>query len=207
MYKIFFKDRAIILTDHIDSDLGRKFGAIHKLGSDGELRRFLAEFEANDERQEVFIYHHNQRELLSRVKNCYDNIAAAGGLVMDEPNQHFLAINRRGRPDLPKGKAEPGESFEETARREVSEECGIGPPEIVKTLGPSFHIYYPGEKPVLKETRWFEMKDHSRKKPAPQVEEEITSVDWLPVSEAGRFADETFPSIKEIIKKAGLITP
>ncbi|MGM0376610.1 MAG: NUDIX hydrolase [Bacteroidota bacterium] len=207
MYKIFFKDRAIILTDHIDSDLSREFGAIHKLGSDGELRRFLAEFEASEDRKEFFIYHHNKRELLYRVKSCYDNIAAGGGLVMDPRHQYFLALNRRGRPDLPKGKAEPGESFEQTARREVSEECGIAPPEIVKPLGPSFHIYYMAGKPVLKETRWFEMEDHQQTKPAPQAEEEISSVHWLPVSEAARFANETFPSIKEIIEKAGLIKP
>ncbi|MFW5890446.1 MAG: NUDIX hydrolase [Marinilabiliaceae bacterium] len=205
MYKIFFKDRAIILTDHINSDLSQEFAAIHKLGSDGELRRFLTEFENNDKKKEVFLYHHNQRELLRRVKNCYDNIAAAGGLVMDPARRHFLALNRRGHPDLPKGKAEPGESFEEAARREVSEECGIDPPEIVKPLGPSFHIYYIEGQPVLKETRWFEMKDHSGKKPAPQLDEEITSADWLPVSEAVRFAGKTFPSIKEIMKKAKLI--
>jgi len=205
MYKIFFKDRALILTDHIDSDLTRDFGAIHKLGSDGELRRFLSEFEANDARQEAFIYHHNLRDLLHRVKDRYKNIAAAGGLVMDPQQQHFLALNRRGRPDLPKGKAEAGESFEETARREVSEECGIDPPRIIKPLGPSFHIYHLEGQPVLKETRWFEMEDNGGIPPAPQVEEEITTAGWLPVSEAARFAYETFPSIKDIMKKTGLI--
>ena len=205
MYKIFFKDRAIILTDHIDSDLTRDFGAIHKLGSEGELRRFLSDFEANDARKQAFIYHHNQRDLLHRVKDCYENIAAAGGLVMDPQHQHFLALNRRGRPDLPKGKAEAGESSEETARREVSEECGIDPPKIIKPLGPSFHIYYLEGQPVLKETRWFEMEAPNGQKPHPQVEEEITTAEWLPVSEAAWFAKNTFPSIKEIMKNAGLI--
>lgn len=54
----------------------------------------------------------------------YKNIEAAGGLVL-RSDGHFLGIFRLGKWDLPKGKAEKGESMETTALREVEEECGI----------------------------------------------------------------------------------
>ncbi len=199
MYKIFFKDRAIILTDHIDADLGPDFGAIHKLGSEGELKNFLSNFEANENLNEAVIYHHNKHELFRRFRGYFKNLQAAGGVVLNLNKDSFLTIIRRNRPDLPKGKVELNETFEEAAVREVSEECGINPTEILAPLGNTFHTYYIGNQHILKETRWFEMIYRGDKEPTPQKEEDITQVKWLPISEAKQFAQKTYPSIKEII--------
>jgi 8-oxo-dGTP diphosphatase len=54
-----------------------------------------------------------------------DRIEAAGGVVMRDGQ---LALVHRPRYDdwtLPKGKLDPGESFEEAALREVAEETGL----------------------------------------------------------------------------------
>jgi len=47
----------------------------------------------------------------------------AGGLVTNENNE-LLMIFRRGKWDLPKGKADEGETVEACALREVEEETG-----------------------------------------------------------------------------------
>ena len=52
------------------------------------------------------------------------SIIAAGGIVMNKNNE-VLLIHRRGKWDLPKGKLDCGETIEDTAVREVSEEVGI----------------------------------------------------------------------------------
>jgi 8-oxo-dGTP diphosphatase len=53
-------------------------------------------------------------------------VRAAGGVVLDEDG--LLVLVHRPRYDdwtLPKGKLDPGESFEEAALREVEEETGL----------------------------------------------------------------------------------
>jgi 8-oxo-dGTP pyrophosphatase MutT (NUDIX family) len=205
MYKIFFKDRVVFLTDNIETHLTPDFGAIHKLGSDGELKKFIQNFETNTKQQEAIIYHHNKYELFRRFRACFKNLLAAGGLVWNKDEDHFLTIIRRSRPDLPKGKVEPGESFEEAAVREVAEECGIENTEITGQLDATFHTYHLNNQHILKETQWFEMIYNGNKTPKPQQEEEITQVKWMPSIEAHAFALNTYPSIVEIIKAAKLI--
>jgi 8-oxo-dGTP diphosphatase len=54
-----------------------------------------------------------------------DEIRAAGGVVVRDGK---IAVVHRPRYDdwsLPKGKLEPGETFEQAALREVEEECGL----------------------------------------------------------------------------------
>jgi 8-oxo-dGTP diphosphatase len=54
-----------------------------------------------------------------------DEIQAAGGLVVRDGE--VLVVHRPGYSDwsLPKGKLDPGESWEEAALREVEEEAGV----------------------------------------------------------------------------------
>ncbi len=205
MYKIFFKDRVVLLTDRIDSDLTTGFDGIHKLGSDGELKKFLTSFENNEGREQAIIYHHNKHELFQRFRSCYKNLLAAGGLIWNPEKTHFLTMCRLGRPDLPKGKVEKEETFEEAAIREVEEECGIRNPEIISPIGPSFHVYHLNGQTILKETRWFEMIYHGNSTPTPQTEEDISEINWVSGENVKNFADTTYPSIREILKKTGLI--
>jgi len=52
-------------------------------------------------------------------------------------------MRRRDRWDLPKGKVNLGETFEQTAVREVMEECGLQELEIINPMLSTYHSYYP----------------------------------------------------------------
>lgn len=90
-----------------------------------------------------------------------DPIRAAGVLLLtrDEPRE-FLLMRHPDRWDLPKGHCEPGETFRETALRELQEETGIDrrllelDEEFVFEL--EYPVHYPGQpRPVAKRVRYF----------------------------------------------------
>ena len=59
---------------------------------------------------------------------------AAGGVVIHQGRVLLLRRPRSGEVRLPKGHIEDGESPEETALREVMEETGYGPLEVLAAL-------------------------------------------------------------------------
>jgi len=65
-------------------------------------------------------------------------VHAAGGAVTDERGR-LLAMYRRNRWDLPKGKLDKGEAVPDAAVREVMEECGLKHVEIVDTIADGSH--------------------------------------------------------------------
>ena len=58
----------------------------------------------------------------------YEQIESCGMIVMDGCS--ILLIERNGKWDLPKGKREEGESYIQTALRELEEETGIRENEV-----------------------------------------------------------------------------
>lgn len=101
-------------------------------------------------------------------------VSAGGGLVLNDKKE-VLFIFRNGTWDLPKGRTEKGETIEETAIREVEEECGISNLKLIKPLLTTYHVYFE-EKIKLKETFWFLMTSNYKDKLIPQLEEGITKV-------------------------------
>ncbi len=200
MYKVFFKDRIVFLTDNIERDLSSDFGAIFKYSNTKELQDFIWNFDRKKELKKAFIYHHNLEELIELFSNCFKRIDAAGGAVFNKQNE-LLFIHRLGLWDLPKGKAEKGESIEETALREVEEECSISPLEITKPLNPTFHTYTLKGKLILKKTYWYEMKYAGNDAPKPQLEEDITEAIWIKTDELTRVTENTYPSIIEVLSE------
>ncbi len=198
MYKVFFKDRIVFLTDNIERDLSSDFGAIFKYSNHKELHDFILNFERKDEIKKAFIYHHNLEELMELFASCFKNINAAGGAVINAKNE-MLFIHRLGVWDLPKGKAEKGESIEETAIREVEEECSISNLKIIKSLSPTWHTYTLKGKLILKKTYWYQMEYLGSEIPKPQLEEDITMAEWIPCSEISKTTNNTYPSIKEVL--------
>ena len=71
---------------------------------------------------------------------------SAGGVVIRyEFGQPLVALTREGPYAdyiLPKGHVEPGETLEQTARREILEEAGISRLEIVRFLGVRSRLDY-----------------------------------------------------------------
>jgi len=127
---------------------------------------------------------------------------AAGGLVVNE-KQEYLLILRHGKWDLPKGKLEYDETPEAAAVREVSEECGIAPPEIIKPIEKTFHTYELKGKRTLKKTHWFLMRSTNAGELIPQREEDIEEARWMTKEEVLKsvFAN-TYASIKELLEKS-----
>jgi 8-oxo-dGTP diphosphatase len=83
-----------------------------------------------------------------------DEVQAAGGLVVRDDGR--VAVIHRPRYDdwsLPKGKLEPGETFEAGALREVEEETGVRG-RIVEELSPVRYVDRKGRDKIV---RWYRM--------------------------------------------------
>ena len=112
-------------------------------------------------------------------------LEAAGGYVVRRSTKgklKVLTIFRRGVWDLPKGKLDPGETPENGAIREVSEEVGIKKKSLtlLQPLGVSLHGYILPRKMrfAVKTTHWYAMET-TQNEFAPQKKEGIEAVGWM----------------------------
>ena len=157
MYKVFFNDRTIHLTGSSHESLSGKMGLFCPYISTPELHRLVRFFSTKEELPRLWLIHRDLAFLQSEFRKMFRPVKAGGGVVVNN-HGHFLMIRRRGMWDLPKGKLEEGEDFESAALREVEEETGLSALSLATPLISTFHTYGPAESPVLKETRWFEMR-------------------------------------------------
>lgn len=138
-------------------------------------------------------------KLACAIKTVFRQAPAAGGVVIID-NQ-FVAIERNGIPDLPKGHIEKGESPEVAALREVEEETGITNLEIIKELPSTWHCYLLDNQWTIKKTSWFLMRTKSGMKNIPQTEEGISKVYLVDKKHVRDFEDRTFASLKTLVPK------
>jgi 8-oxo-dGTP pyrophosphatase MutT (NUDIX family) len=107
-------------------------------------------------------------------------VEAAGGLVKNGDGE-YLMIFRNGKWDLPKGKREAGESMEQTAVREVMEECGLNGLALQDLLLTTYHTYTWQGVDVLKKTCWYTMTCSGKRcNLQPQAEEGIEVAEFVP---------------------------
>lgn len=139
----------------------------------------------------------NGENLAFAIKNMLRQAPAAGGVVIID-NQ-FVAIERNGIPDLPKGHIEKGESPEVAALREVEEETGITNLEIIKELPATWHCYLLDNQWTIKKTSWYLMKTDSGMKNIPQTEEGISKVYLVDKQGVNDFEKNTFASLKTLV--------
>ncbi|MGC2241228.1 MAG: NUDIX hydrolase [Acidimicrobiia bacterium] len=118
-------------------------------------------------------------------------ISAAGGVVFRKTpkgNLRLLVAHRPSYDDwsFPKGKADPGETPEETAIREVLEETGYHC-RIVTTMGTTRYRVTGG----IKEVSWFAMRPLPDS-PGFEKNREVDRIKWLSRSKAAQTLDYEF---------------
>ncbi len=197
MYKIFFYDRAIILVPNAEILDKNKIDWCFPYISEEKLRILINDFQSNSLLSEIFISHPNTDELFNAFKKNFLYIEAAGGLVKNLQNE-YLVIRRLGKWDLPKGKVEKDETVENTAHREILEECGINNLQQIRELSPTYHCYTLKNQQILKKTYWFEMLYSGTNTPIPQQEESISDVKWVKTSDIPAVIENTYLSLIDV---------
>ena len=191
MYKVFINKLSIILTSK-NKSLSKENSFLLTSITLNEILKKVRKH------KKIFLYHPKKSELLKVFKSKIKVIFASGGIVRNDNNQ-ILFIYRRGKWDLPKGKAEKGESIRETAVREVIEETGIEKLKIDKYFSNTFHIVRNNKKYFLKETSWFLMSSNFKGKLKPQLNEGIKSVKWKTFDDAKKIKKKTYGNISIIL--------
>jgi len=118
----------------------------------------------------------------------FDEVSSGGVVVRPaEGGWEVCLIGVGGAWSLPKGLVEPGESPEETALREISEEVGI-PLGLLRVLAPlpaSEYAYRRDGRLVFKRVDHFLVEVPAGTGAVPQAEE-VDEVAWVPLAEAPR---------------------
>jgi 8-oxo-dGTP pyrophosphatase MutT (NUDIX family) len=203
MYKVFFNDRKLFLTDNFAKHFQVNYGLFYKYRSVDDLKELIRFYAQLTRIDTLYLFHNNIEELRDAFRQCFIPVNAAGGLIRNTRGEYLL-IHRRGRWDLPKGKLDKKESFEEAALREVEEECGLSGIEIVKPLISTYHTYPVKDGLALKKTSWFEMRYTGKSKPSPQVEEDINEVKWIAEEKLESYLNDSFPAIRDVFTYFGV---
>lgn len=126
---------------------------------------------------------------------------SCGGVVFHRGKVLLLYKNQNGRYMgwvMPKGTTEPGETFKQTALREVKEETGVTA-KIIRHIGKTQYNFRGNTDMVCKTVHWYLMLADSFYC-APQAEEFFTDAGYYKQHEAYhllKFHDE-----KQVMKKA-----
>jgi 8-oxo-dGTP diphosphatase len=104
-------------------------------------------------------------------------VRAAGGVVIRDGRVLLVHRARYGDWSLPKGKLEPGESWQEGALREVEEETGLRC-ELGGEVG---RTHYFDSRGRSKEVRYFRMSSSGEA----EARNEVDEVRWVPLDDAG----------------------
>lgn len=203
MYKVFINDKIICFTNNVENCDPFSYGLVLNFFS-SEYTSCIVDLAYNDDKIEaVFVVVDNYETAFSAFKTNLKIIEAAGGIVSNSKGER-LFIYRLDKWDLPKGKIEKNEGIEDAAIREIEEECGITDLSINNQLNDTFHIYKLEGKFILKQTYWFDIRSTFEGELVPELEENITKVEWLSNSEiADKVLKNTYASIAELLKASG----
>lgn len=146
----------------------------------------------------------NPTALFDRVSRHFTLFTAAGGLITN-PTGEILLMFRRGKWDLPKGKLDDGETLEECALREVSEETGLHSITLGEKITETYH-YYPWKgKKILKASHWYRMHFTGNELTVPQIEEDILDIQWIRPENLGKYMQYSYRNIMDVMEKAGYV--
>ena len=194
MYRLFCNNRLLTANNFCENLLSVDNKCVKNCD---DLAEKIIGWLANESVENLDLGDADGDKLALAVKKIFRQAPAAGGVVVID-NQ-FVAIERHGIPDLPKGHIEKGETPEVAAVREVEEETGIKDLEIIKELPATWHCYLLNNQWTIKKTSWFLMRTKSGMKNIPQTEEGITKVYLVDKEHVKNFEEKTFASLKTLI--------
>ena len=202
LIKIYFDDKPLFLCDNVDATLQPYIHHDDAVFIDElnlhTVKSMIHEMQDPSIHAGVF-FHKDLKELKDAFFKKFTLIKAAGGFVLNE-NKEVLMMFRRGKWDLPKGKMDIKESFEDCAIRETEEETGLEKIKLICPLITTYHTYHEGSKYVLKETRWFTMEASSDQKLLPQASEQITKLEWVGKNDLKKYLQNSFPLINDVLE-------
>jgi 8-oxo-dGTP pyrophosphatase MutT (NUDIX family) len=199
--KIYRDDHCIIISDDpsIAYNIETEFPYLDILShpTNALLLHKMTEFESKNDHS-ILIISENIDEILVQLCSLYTVIEAAGGVIENEQGE-ILFIYRRKKWDLPKGKMEQNESASVAAIREIQEETGVSNLTLLCSLGQTYHIYEAFGLKVFKITHWFHFSCRKEQMLKPQLEEDITKIEWFHKLNATIPLNNTFGTIKDLL--------
>jgi 8-oxo-dGTP pyrophosphatase MutT (NUDIX family) len=200
--KIFFNDKPLFLCNDVTAELQPYVHHDDAVFIDElnlhTVKSMIHEMQDASIHAGVF-FHHDLEELKTMFFKKFTPVKAAGGFVLNQ-NKEVLMMFRRGKWDLPKGKMDKKESFEECAIRETEEETGLKNITLISPLITTYHTYHEGTRYALKETKWFRMKVSDEQKLIPQAEEQITKLEWVEKNNLTNYLQNSFSSVKDVLE-------
>lgn len=188
-HKVFINNAEIVFADHAIAG----YLPIPALPENHDLEVWLATLRALDQRSFFVVIDEDGTQWQHFVQR-HVGVVAAGGLVTNKEG-NLLVIKRLGYWDLPKGKLDAGETPEQCALREVTEECGIEHLKLGAPLENTYHTYHYKGQNVLKTTHWFDMKYEGKEEPKPQHAEDITQALFAMPHRVLGMMENTYPSL------------
>ncbi len=204
--KIYINNKPLILTTNAEAYINEHSiagGYIRFEGAFSRHFRLSVEHINKPGTLGAIIEDESEKALIEELHKIYTPIDAGGGVVKNE-NDDVLMIYRRGKWDLPKGKCDDGESIDECAIREVSEETGLEKLKLGDKICDTYHVYAQKGQKLLKCTTWYNMTGTSKEQPIPQEEENIEEVRWVPEDELAPLVYRSYEAIREVMQQAGV---
>jgi ADP-ribose pyrophosphatase YjhB (NUDIX family) len=200
LYKVFVNDVPIILSTK--KNIGKQYTTIPL--KDVKFKKLIHKINEGS-LQYVNLYHKNEENLERFLLKKLPVVIAGGGLVFNAKKE-ILFIRRNGKWDLPKGKVEKDERYQDAAVRETEEETGVQGLEVIKFITKTYHVFKRNDKFKLKVTYWYEMYSNYKGELKPQAEEDITKVRWKNFEKTQKALTESYENIKLLFPKEYLTT-
>lgn len=201
--KIYFDTKPVYLCDEIDKELNEILHHPDAVFVDEistrAINSLLHEIVKNEFHAGV-LWHSDFSKLRKAFFKHFQVIEAAGGIVQNDKKE-ILFIYRLGKWDLPKGKVEEGESYEEGAIREIEEETGARNLKLKKKAGETYHTYRAYGKHFLKISHWYHLTCQKTQELVPQTAEHITDIQWIKIKDIGQPMANTYASIRDILSQ------
>jgi len=201
LYKIYYDNKKVIIANEADLNFNGNNTLFATFDNVEILNALIQTFIELPTIETLYVYGENPELIWEAFKSLYSIIDAAGGLVLNKAG-HALLIFRQGKWDIPKGKLEKKETFEQTAIREVIEECGVKDLTIESKLCDTYHTYTLGKQQILKISHWYLMRcQDNEPELVPQIIEGITDAKWMTVTETLQILEDSYPSVRDVLTR------